>query len=151
MLVDGFSDFVVRHWDEAGRRLSRGSYLNARLVSEDPARERDVQILDFFTHFATSPFSYNHPMVFADDDFLEHLRTVATEKPSCADFYWPEMADFVEAMEKVAATPQCHKMFFIEGGALAVENALKAAFNWRVRKNIKLGICDEDDQNQMTG
>lgn len=151
MLVDGFSDFVVQHWDSAGRRLSRGSYLNARLECEDPARERDVQILDFFTHFATSPFSYNHPMIFADEDFLDRLRRVATEKPSCADFYWPEMAVFVEAMERVAATPQCHKMFFIEGGALAVENALKAAFNWRVRKNIKLGICDEDDQNQMTG
>ncbi|MEM0346871.1 MAG: aminotransferase class III-fold pyridoxal phosphate-dependent enzyme, partial [Thermoplasmatales archaeon] len=33
--------------------------------------------------------------------------------------------------------------FFIEGGALAVENALKTAFDWKVRKNQKNGIKGE--------
>ena len=34
-------------------------------------------------------------------------------------------------------------MFFVAGGGLAVENALKAAMDWKVRKNIKKGISDE--------
>ena len=34
-------------------------------------------------------------------------------------------------------------LFFIDGGALAVENALKAAFDWKVRKNFASGSKDE--------
>ena len=30
-------------------------------------------------------------------------------------------------------------MFFVEGGALANENALKAAFDWKVRRNFRKG------------
>jgi L-lysine 6-transaminase len=33
--------------------------------------------------------------------------------------------------------------FFIEGGALAVENALKVAFDWKVRRNKAKGIAGE--------
>ena len=32
-----------------------------------------------------------------------------------------------------------NRYFFIDGGALAVENALKAAMDWKVRKNIAAG------------
>src|SRR5438105_5634180 len=31
------------------------------------------------------------------------------------------------------------RYFFIEGGAMAVENALKAAMDWKVRKNLQSG------------
>src|SRR5690606_24874001 len=31
------------------------------------------------------------------------------------------------------------RYFFIEGGALAVENAMKAAMDWKVRKNLAAG------------
>ena len=34
-------------------------------------------------------------------------------------------------------------MFFIEGGALGIENALKTAIDWKVRKNFKKGIQGE--------
>ena len=34
--------------------------------------------------------------------------------------------------------------FFIDGGTLAVENALKTAFDWKVRKNIEKGIKVDD-------
>ena len=34
-------------------------------------------------------------------------------------------------------------LFFVEGGSLAVENALKAAFDWKVRKNFARGITEE--------
>jgi L-lysine 6-transaminase len=36
--------------------------------------------------------------------------------------------------------PHC---FFIEGGALGVENALKAAFDWKIRKNLARGYKEE--------
>ena len=35
--------------------------------------------------------------------------------------------------------PPLDRYFFIEGGALAVENALKAAMDWKVRKNLAAG------------
>ena len=39
-----------------------------------------------------------------------------------------------------------HHLFFIEGGALAVENALKAAFDWKARKNLAAGRADAGSQ-----
>src|SRR4029079_7575448 len=36
--------------------------------------------------------------------------------------------------------------FFIEGGALAVENALKAAMDWKVRKNLAAGRGERGTQ-----
>ncbi len=34
----------------------------------------------------------------------------------------------------------CPHAFFVEGGALGVENALKAAFDWKIRKNFAQGL-----------
>src|SRR5206468_1066395 len=48
-------------------------------------------------------------------------------------------ARFVDAFERVAGVPELQRYFFIEGGALAVENALKAAMDWKVQKNIAAG------------
>ena len=42
--------------------------------------------------------------------------------------------------------PGFNHLFFIEGGALAVENALKAAFDWKVRKNILKGRGEKGGQ-----
>jgi L-lysine 6-transaminase len=39
----------------------------------------------------------------------------------------------------VAGLAPLERYFFIEGGALAVENALKAAMDWKVRKNLAAG------------
>jgi L-lysine 6-transaminase len=36
--------------------------------------------------------------------------------------------------------------FFVDGGALAVENALKVAFDWKVRKNLEKGIGEKGSQ-----
>jgi len=54
------------------------------------------------------------------------------------------MAEFVDTFGRLAATPELHKLFFISGGALAVENALKAAFDWKIRKNIEKGVNRAD-------
>ncbi|MDP9292757.1 MAG: aminotransferase class III-fold pyridoxal phosphate-dependent enzyme, partial [Verrucomicrobiota bacterium] len=48
-------------------------------------------------------------------------------------------ADFVETFARVVGLPPLERYFFIDGGALAVENALKAAMDWKVRKNLAAG------------
>jgi 4-aminobutyrate aminotransferase and related aminotransferases len=39
----------------------------------------------------------------------------------------------------VAGFPPLDRYLFIEGGALAIENTLKAAMDWKVRKNMAAG------------
>jgi L-lysine 6-transaminase len=103
----------------------------------------DVEILDFFSQFATCPIGYNHPKM-ASPEFLEELTAAALTKPANSDIYTREMAEFVEAFTRVAVPPSHGKhLFFVEGGTLAVENQLKAAFDWKVRKNLRKGYRRE--------
>ena len=44
------------------------------------------------------------------------------------------MAEFVQTFKRVAQPDYLPLTFFIEGGGLAVENALKAAFDWKEGK-----------------
>jgi L-lysine 6-transaminase len=50
------------------------------------------------------------------------------------------MARFVETFARVLGDPALPHLFFIDGGALAVENALKVAFDWKSRHNETRGI-----------
>jgi L-lysine 6-transaminase len=124
LLVDGYH--VVMDMEK-----SRGSYLyDAR--SERP-------ILDFFSCFATLPIGYNHPGM-ADPEFREALLEAALTKPSTSDIYTEHFARFVETFSKLAVPPtHSDHLFFVEGGTLAVENTLKTAFDWKVRKNMAAG------------
>ena len=79
-----------------------------------------------------------------DPDFVAKLGRVAVNKPSNSDLYTVEMAEFVETFGHLAAPPELPHLFFISGGALAVENALKTAFDWKIRKNIAKGINRPD-------
>ena len=49
------------------------------------------------------------------------------------------MAEFMETFERVGIPEYLPHAFFISGGALAVENAMKVAFDWKVQK-----ISNED-------
>jgi L-lysine 6-transaminase len=49
------------------------------------------------------------------------------------------MAEFVDTFGKYAVPKHFHHLFFIAGGALAIENGLKAAFDWKIRKNLEKG------------
>ena len=64
---------------------------------------------------------------------------MAQLKPALSDIYSVEYAQFVETFgrHRDARAPQY--AFFVEGGALGVENALKAAFDWKVRRNRAQG------------
>jgi len=123
ILVDGFK--IV--FDLA---RSRGSTL------VDAASGREM--LDLYGFYASQPVGYNHPR-FARADVQADLLTAAGIKIANADMYSTQMATFVSTLARVMGTPELPRYFFIEGGALAVENALKAAMDWKVRKNMAAG------------
>jgi L-lysine 6-transaminase len=98
--------------------------------------------LDFFGCFATIPFGYNHPRL-TSPETIQELGRAAVQKPSNSDVYSPEMARFVATFGRLAKPDFMRYLFFIEGGALAVENALKVAFDWKVRRNFGRGMSSE--------
>jgi L-lysine 6-transaminase len=97
------------------------------------------EYLDFLTFFGSCPIGYNHPAM-RDPEFLKVLHRVAQLKPSLSDVFSVEYAQFVETFGRLAIPSYLPHAFFIEGGTLAVENALKAAFDWKVRRNRAKGV-----------
>ena len=97
-----------------------------------------TEYLDFYTFFASLPLGFNHP-VFQQEEILERLVRAALHKPANSDAHTPELASFTEAFSRHALADGFRHLFFIEGGALAVENALKAAFDWKARLNEAAG------------
>jgi len=127
MLVDGFPMVI-------DLEKSKG----ARLVDSKAGKT----YLDFFMFFASVPLGFNHPRLI-EDDFMAKLGRVAVNKPSNSDFYTTYMADFVDACDRYAIPKFLPYMFLVSGGALGVENALKAAFDYKVRKNLAKGVKGE--------
>jgi len=127
MLADGY-DIVLDLEKSHGRRLydSRG----------------DRWYLDMFSCFATFPVGINHPKM-KDPEFLAKLTRAAATNPTNSDVYTVEMAEFVDTFGRLAQPAHLPHAFFIAGGAAAVENALKAAFDWKVRRNRKKGVRGE--------
>jgi L-lysine 6-transaminase len=128
LLVDGFDLVLDTH-------ASRGSWL---VDARDGARH-----LDLFSFFASAPLGMNHPALVDDPDFVTELVEVAVNKPSNSDIYTTYLADFVETFARVLGDPALPHLFFVEGGALAVENALKTAFDWKRRHNAAHGRPSE--------
>jgi L-lysine 6-transaminase len=93
--------------------------------------------LDFFSMYGSMAVGFNHPRLLQVRDQLGRL---AVNKPSNSDVYTTAMAEFVETFDQIAIPPELPHAFFIEGGASAVENALKTAFDWKVRKNLASGL-----------
>lgn len=96
--------------------------------------------LDLFTFFASSALGMNHPALTGDGDFRAELLRAALSKPSNSDIVTLERARFVEVFERVLGVPELPHLFLVEGGALAVENALKTAFDWKSRWNEAHGL-----------
>lgn len=99
--------------------------------------------VDFFGFFASNALGMNHPKLLSDDAFLTRLQESALNKVTNSDVYTPHMARFVDTFSRVAIPAHLHYLFFVSGGALAVENALKTAFDWKVRKNFAKGYRRE--------
>lgn len=125
ILADGF-DFVMDF------EKSHGSYIVDRLTGKE--------YLDMFSMFTSASVGYNHPYILEKANWLGKM---AIYKPTLSDVYLQEYADFMEVFARVAIPKELPYCFFVEGGALAVENALKTAFDWKTRKNWQKDIDKE--------
>lgn len=125
ILADGF-DFVM------DLDASKGSWIVDK-VSGD-------KFLDMFSMFGSASIGYNHPYLL---DKISWLGKLAVNKPTLADVYSEEYASFVEAFGRIVMPEELQYAFFISGGTLGVENAMKACFDWKTRKNIEKGIDKE--------
>ncbi len=96
--------------------------------------------LDFFSMYASMAVGYNHPRLLEAKDQLARL---AVNKPTNSDMYSVALAEFVDTFSRIGIPAALPHAFFIEGGAAAVENALKTAFDWKVRKNFARGLKRE--------
>src|SRR6516164_7117862 len=123
ILVDGFK--LVFDLEK-----SRGS----RFVDAATGRE----LIDLYSFYASQPIGFNHPY-FDRPEVKADMLAAAKVKVANADIYTVQYATFVQTFARVAGMPPMDRYFFIEGGALAVENALKAAMDWKVRKNLAAG------------
>lgn len=130
MLVDGF-DLVL-------------DLENSHGLTIVDAKTGD-KYLDFFSFFASSPVGMNHPKM-NTPEFREELLQAAMNKPSNSDIYTVEMAKFVDTLVRVAVPEYFKHLFFVDGGTLAVENGLKTAFDWKVKKNFMKGYKEERGQ-----
>jgi len=127
MLADGF-DMVIDLKKSQGAHIYDSRY--------------GKKFLDFFSFFGSSALGMNHPKL-TTPEFMEKLAYVAVNKPSNSDVYSVEMAEFVETFGQLAQPSYLPYAFFIDGGALANENAMKTAFDWKVRKNFAKGYTTE--------
>ncbi|MEP6955644.1 MAG: L-lysine 6-transaminase [Chthoniobacterales bacterium] len=130
ILLDGFK--IVFDLEK-----SRGSYMY-----DAPSGRR---LIDFYGFFGSVPVGFNHPH-FQKPEVQAEMLQAATVKIANSDVYSQAYADFVETFTRVAPLPPLNRYLFIEGGALAVENCLKAAMDWKVRKNIAAGRGERGTQ-----
>ena len=124
VLTDGMKLVIDLH-------ASRGS----RLVDARNGR----RYLDMYTFFSSAPLGLNPPGIIDDPTFLAELGAIAANKPANPDMYSTAYAEFVATFVRVLGDPALPHLFFVEGGALAVENALKVAFDWKSRHNEAAG------------
>ena len=121
MLADGMDQVI-------DLKKSHGSWL----VDARDGKE----YLDFFSMFASMPVGYNHPTLLEN---RERIAAAALNKITNSDIYSTQMAEFVDTVGRIAQPDYLPYSFYVEGGALGVENALKTAFDWKVRKNLAAG------------
>src|SRR5438045_8268015 len=130
ILLDGFKIVI-------DLEKSRGSYLVDAATGH--------RLIDLYGFFGSMPVGFNHPY-FDEPDVQRDLLRAAKAKVANSDVYSVAYAKFVDTFARVAGLPPLDKYLFIEGGALAVENTLKAAMDWKVRKNMAAGHGERGTQ-----
>jgi len=96
------------------------------------------ELIDLYSFYASQPVGFNHPY-FDKAEVQADLLAAARVKVANADVYTVQFAEFVKTFARVVGHKKLERFFFIEGGAAAVENAVKAAMDWKVRKNLEAG------------
>jgi len=114
ILVDGFHHV-------ADLKASHGSWFVDAVTGKE--------YLDLYSQFASQPLGWNHPKIKQNVSKFGHavLNPIAN-----SDVYTEPYLEFVKEFAKV--TSDFKHYFFISGGTLGVENALKAAFDWKAQK-----------------
>ena len=123
ILMDGFKIVI-------DLEKSRGSYLFDAATGH--------RLIDLYGFFGSMPIGFNHPH-FDQPSVKADLLRAAKLKIANSDIYSEAYAEFVETFARIAGFPPLDRYLFIEGGALAIENTLKAAMDWKVRKNMAGG------------
>ena len=140
--ADAVRDTLGRHVLTDGYPMVLDMKASQGATLRDAATGRDY--VDFFTFYASNPLGMNHPALAGDSDaaaaFRERLMDAALNKVANSDVYTPHYARFVETFGRVGIPAELPHAFFVSGGAVAVENALKVAFDWKVRKNKEQGV-----------
>ncbi len=137
MLRDGVRVRLARHVLTDGFRVvldlerSQGSWIVDAETGE--------RYLDLYAFFASAPLGINPAGVIDDPEFMAELARTAANKPANPDIYTDAYADFADVFARVLGDQALPHLFFVEGGALAVENALKCAFDWKSRRNESSG------------
>ncbi|MGH8099652.1 MAG: L-lysine 6-transaminase [Chthoniobacterales bacterium] len=130
VLLDGFKIVV-------DLEKSRGPYLYNAVDNR--------RLIDLYGFFGSLTVGFNHPH-FDEPDVQRDLFQAAKVKIANSDVYSRGYAEFVETFERVVGLPPLERYLFIEGGAMAVENCLKAAMDWKVRKNMAAGHGERGTQ-----
>jgi L-lysine 6-transaminase len=123
ILLDGFKIVI-------DLEKSRGSYLDDAATGH--------RLIDLYGFFGSLTVGFNHPH-FDQPEVKADLLRAAKVKVANSDIYSDAYAEFVRTLSRVAGLPPLAHYLFIEGGALAIENTLKAAMDWKVRKNMAAG------------
>jgi L-lysine 6-transaminase len=114
------------------------------LDSGDGCRLRDLrdgsEYLDMTMFFSSAPLGHGHPAL-RDPGFEAALVRSGRVKPANPDFATVEQARFADTFRRVVGDPHLPLLFFVDGGTLAVENALKVAFDWKSKLNARNGIA----------
>src|ERR1700742_5033034 len=130
ILLDGFRVII-------DLERSHGSYLYDN--------DSDRELIDLYGFFGSLTVGFNHPYL-NRPEVEAHLLAGAKVKVANSDVYSEQYAEFVETFSRVCGLSPLNRYLFIEGGALAVENCLKAAMDWKVRKNMAAGHGERGTQ-----
>src|SRR5436190_22506532 len=79
-------------------------------------------LIDLYSFYASQPIGFNHPYFDCPEVQADLLRA-AKVKVANADVYTTQLATFVKTFARVVGVKPLERYFFIEGGAVAVENA----------------------------
>lgn len=126
-LADGF-EIVV------DLERSHGSWLRDAISGDE--------YLDAFTCFASWPLGYNHPKL-GTDAFRRDILLAGSNNPSNSDLYSSLMAEFVASFATRVTPEGFPHHFWVAGGALAVENAMKVAFDWKARRLGRTDLMED--------
>jgi L-lysine 6-transaminase len=130
ILVDGFQIVV-------DLQKSRGSWMVDAVTGR--------RLLDLYGSFGSMPVGYNHSYL-SQPNVEADLVEAARVKVANPDVYSTQLAGFVQTFHRVMGLPPLDRYFFIEGGSAAVENCIKAAMDWKVRRNLAAGNGERGTQ-----